>query len=190
MIHMPRRSVTRFFIPLIDVLILLFCIFLLMEFNSETEVDKQMEAVEDISAEFHRTRETLADRVKELHQFEELRPQLQELAAIKKELEQLKNANLKSVQERTYIRIIDIDGKDGTISFADDERKKPIVRITDAKIAKKLIEDHTKEAAGKELYYYFRYPRDGKRFPTTIGQEQDYRAWFKNVAHSLEKAGG
>ena len=30
MITAPRRSVTRFFIPLIDVLILLFCIFLLM----------------------------------------------------------------------------------------------------------------------------------------------------------------
>src|SRR5690349_9265321 len=30
MIQMPRRSVTRFFIPLIDVLTLLFCIFLLM----------------------------------------------------------------------------------------------------------------------------------------------------------------
>ena len=30
MIELPRRSVTRFFIPLIDVLTLLFCIFLLM----------------------------------------------------------------------------------------------------------------------------------------------------------------
>ena len=30
MIRMPRRSVTRFFIPLIDVLILLFCVYLLM----------------------------------------------------------------------------------------------------------------------------------------------------------------
>src|SRR5262249_62187568 len=28
--HMPRRSVTRFFIPLIDVLTLMFCIYLLM----------------------------------------------------------------------------------------------------------------------------------------------------------------
>ena len=34
MITPPRRSVTRFFIPLIDVLILLFCIFLLMPFVS------------------------------------------------------------------------------------------------------------------------------------------------------------
>ena len=30
MIHMPHRSVTRFFIPLIDVLLLMFGIFLLM----------------------------------------------------------------------------------------------------------------------------------------------------------------
>ena len=34
MIASPRRSVTRFFIPMIDVLILLFCIFLLMPFVS------------------------------------------------------------------------------------------------------------------------------------------------------------
>ena len=30
MIHIPKRSVTRFFIPLIDVLTLLFCIYLLL----------------------------------------------------------------------------------------------------------------------------------------------------------------
>ena len=35
MIRLPRRSVTRFFIPLIDVLILLFCIFLLMPIVEE-----------------------------------------------------------------------------------------------------------------------------------------------------------
>ena len=32
MIERPKRSVTYFFVPLIDVLILLFCIFLLMPF--------------------------------------------------------------------------------------------------------------------------------------------------------------
>src|SRR5262245_3009071 len=32
MIRPPKRAVTRFFIPLIDVLILLFCIFLLMPY--------------------------------------------------------------------------------------------------------------------------------------------------------------
>ncbi len=42
MIERPKRSVTRFFVPLIDVLILLFCIFLLMPFvasSSEAEPD-------------------------------------------------------------------------------------------------------------------------------------------------------
>ena len=37
MIGTPKRSVTRFFIPLIDVLILLFCIFLLMPAFNESE---------------------------------------------------------------------------------------------------------------------------------------------------------
>ena len=35
MIQLPKRSVTRFFIPMIDVLILLFCIFLLLPFASQ-----------------------------------------------------------------------------------------------------------------------------------------------------------
>ena len=39
MIHMPHRSVTRFFIPLIDVLLLLFGIFLLMPIASESELE-------------------------------------------------------------------------------------------------------------------------------------------------------
>ena len=37
MIEMPRRSVTRFFIPMIDVLTLLFCIYLLMPMVSEAD---------------------------------------------------------------------------------------------------------------------------------------------------------
>ena len=37
MIQLPHRAVTRFFIPLIDVLILLFCIFLLLPFVSKQD---------------------------------------------------------------------------------------------------------------------------------------------------------
>src|SRR5438067_4217840 len=42
-IQMPRRSVTRFFIPLIDVLTLLFCIFLLMPLVKATEESPEAE---------------------------------------------------------------------------------------------------------------------------------------------------
>ena len=39
MIQPPHRSVTRFFIPLIDVLTLLFCIFLLMPYVKPVEAE-------------------------------------------------------------------------------------------------------------------------------------------------------
>src|SRR3954447_15359117 len=69
MIERPKRSVTRFFVPLIDVMILLFCIFLLMPFVStdpqaarkakksakiiEPELPRD---VKDLQAELERTR--------------------------------------------------------------------------------------------------------------------------------------
>ena len=54
--------------------------------------------------------------------------------------------------------------------------------------ARQLIDRHKEEARGRVLYYYFLYPRN-IRFPTTEGQEDDYRAWFKGVANSLVKVG-
>ena len=45
MIHMPHRSVTRFFIPLIDVLLLLFVIFLLMPIANLEELEEKSETV-------------------------------------------------------------------------------------------------------------------------------------------------
>ena len=190
MIKMPRRSVTRFAVPLIDVLILLFCIFLLMEFNSGEEVDKQTEIVEQQTTSVAGLQALLDRRTKELNQFEEDRPKLIELAKLHKELEDLKAATQKSVQEQVYVRIIDIDGKDGSISFYDDRGpKEPILKITDAKVAHKLIERHKEEARGRIVYYYLLFPR--QRFPATVGQLKDYCDWFtgKGVANSLVKVG-
>ena len=55
MIQLPQRSVTRFFIPLIDVLTLLFCIFLVMPLaqNSDQALAEQLTAKE---AELERLR--------------------------------------------------------------------------------------------------------------------------------------
>ena len=44
MIVMPRRSVTRFFIPLIDVLLLLFVVFLLMPIANLEELEQQRQS--------------------------------------------------------------------------------------------------------------------------------------------------
>jgi 1,4-alpha-glucan branching enzyme len=188
MIKMPRRNVTRFFIPLIDVLILLFCIFLLMEFNSESKVDQQSVDVETQSYTNENLQEELARRTKELQKFEELRPQLTELDRLREENNQLRNANQKNLQQHAFVRVIDIDGKDGSISYFDDARPDQPIRITDAQSAQALIERHTREANGRQLYYYFMYPRTRSIYPL-FGQEQEYQRWFAKAANSLVKVG-
>jgi hypothetical protein len=193
MIRMPHRNVTRFFIPLIDVLILLFCIFLLMEFNTASEVDALDEVVADKSEEMQIVESDRHRLLEELQKFEALRPKLEEMEKLIEENKALKAANQKTMQESVYIRIIDVSPKDGSISFYDETRKDtPVIQIDDAKRAQVLIERHRKEAGARNLYYYFMYPRIGslqERFPTTFGQEQDYRTWFKSVPNSLKKVG-
>ena len=61
MIQMPTRSVTRFFIPMIDVLTLLFCIYLMMPMvdtsaNAELDVERQKreDRLRDLEAELKR----------------------------------------------------------------------------------------------------------------------------------------
>lgn len=188
MIQMPRRSVTRFFIPLIDVLILLFCIFLLMEFTSEQKYDKEAETVAEQSESIALLEDELTLRNKELRQFEEDRPQLQKMAELRAELERLRKLNQQSFQEQAFIRIIDVAQEDGSISFFDEKKPKEPIKITGPREAKLLIERHEQEAKGRQLYYFFLYPR-GKRFVTSLGQEQNYRDWFKGAANSLPRSG-
>jgi chromatin segregation and condensation protein Rec8/ScpA/Scc1 (kleisin family) len=194
MIQMPRRNVTRFFIPLIDVLILLFCIFLLMEFNSETEVDKQVETVEEQSESIDGLQAELQRRTKENQQFEELRPQLNELAALRDELDRLRNASQKNLQDRAFFRVIDIDRHDGTIAFFDEARPDQPIKIVDDQSVRNLIDRHLKESNGRDLYYYFmrtrpsdedrKHKRLSSGYPTG-GQINRYKKMFAEVANNL-----
>ncbi len=188
-LHMPHRSVTRFFVPLIDVLILLFCIFLLMEFNSETKYEQQSADVETQSAQTRITEEALSSRTREIQRLEEklqnMREQnpeaanlIEEIERLRKELDKLKNQR---PQDRIAFRIIDIDPKDGSISHHDGKKAEP---IADGNAAKALITRHKKQSVGRELYYHFLYPRPRKVYPL-LGQEEDYAEWFKGVANSL-----
>lgn len=187
MIRMPQRNVTRFIIPLIDVLILLFCIFLLMEFNSASQADEESEKVDMQMFDNDTMATVLEERTRELKRFDEIRPQLADLDKLLDELERLRNASQKNLQQQAYVRIIDIDPKDGSISFFDDTKsKQPAVKITDAKSARALIERHKQEAKGREVYYYFVYPRTRSIYPL-FGQEQDYKEWFRGAANSLVK---
>jgi hypothetical protein len=186
MIHMPRRSVTRFFIPLIDVLLLLFCIFLLLPQFKEEELDKKAQSAFEL-ADTVTSLEYEIDRLtREMKKYDLLPASKEELESLLFEVEQLRK-DRKQVVQRTYFQIIDIDGKTGDIFYYDTAKQgQPKLRIETDKDAWALIERHQQEAQGNEVYYFFLYPRPETGFPT-LAQERKYKAWFSRIANSLKE---
>lgn len=177
MIQLPRRSVTRFFIPMIDVLTLLFCMFLLMPIIRESAALSGDETGGGGTAEEWKTEmETRQRELGELYKDQErARTVLAELASKKRAL----------VQQNVFIRLLFISPKNGTLWFYDpvDSLKQPLL-IADATAAATLIERHRKEAGPRELFYIFQEPRvaggDVAPYPTLV-QEAEYRDWFSTV---------
>jgi hypothetical protein len=190
MIHMPRRSVTRFFIPLIDVLLLLFSIFLLMPaFGSEEtgDADKKTKmSAEDMTDTITSLQQELERKSDELRNYAELRDPIREVEKLRAELERLRKEKEQALQRPTFVRVIDIDGKTGKLSFFDpanlDEPTQPIL---DQKAATALIERHQREAGDRPLYYHFLFPRKETGRPTQA-QEVEYKSWFAKVGNSLK----
>jgi peptidoglycan/xylan/chitin deacetylase (PgdA/CDA1 family) len=175
MIRLPRRSVTRFFIPLIDVLTLLFCIFLVLPLvkNPGEEADRaaQDERLRQLEREVERLRRADAEV-----------PQ-----ALRAELEQLRQEKTRALQDRLAVRVLEIDGTTGKLYYRDPER----VEIHNQAEARTLIDRDQRErqASRRELYYLILYPRDrGSSFPTR-GQREQYQRWFEGVALGFDIPG-
>jgi hypothetical protein len=165
--------VTRFFIPLIDVLILLFAIFLVMPLvGSEVETDAaRAEKDQQLKAELDALRSKQP----------ELSRRLQD------ELERLRNEKVQALKERLAVRVLEIDGSTGKLYFNDPDR----VEIRNQADARELIE-RDRRARGtsqRELYYLILYPRDRKSAYPTEGQRQDYERWFDGVALAFDIPG-
>src|SRR6266571_2346107 len=101
MIQLPKRSVTRFFIPLIDVLTLLFCIFLLMPVV-EGEAGPANAEGQKTNGEGGAQLAALRARVREL--------ETRDLNARERdELLKLKNGKAAELQKRLSIHVLEID---------------------------------------------------------------------------------
>ncbi len=175
MIRLPRRSVTRFFIPLIDVLILLFAIFLVMPMVGQAESEA------DIAARSERERQ-LND---ELEQLRRRQPDLSR--RVQEELDRLRREKVQALQERLAVRVLEIDGSTGKLYFRDPDR----VEIRNQAEARQLIDrDHRERGVGRrELFYLILYPRDRNSDYPTVGQRQDYERWFEGVALAFDVPG-
>jgi hypothetical protein len=174
MIQVPRRSVTRFFIPLIDVLTLLFCIFLLMPYVKRSDGDPGPAGSDPGRAG------SVSDR-SEPNSDVALTARLEELRG---ELEKLRAARGQVLQGRLALHVLEIDPADGKLYYRDPQR----VEIAGPAEAGALIARHKEAAGSKELYYLILYPRQPAGFPTQR-QYMNYDRWFQGVAHSFDVPG-
>ena len=171
MIHLPRRSVTRFFIPLIDVLTLLFCIFLLMPMVTPAE------GTAGTPADAQKQR----DAARHPSEGEQLTPEL------RRELQRLREDKMKVLEQRLLIRVLEIDPGSGKLYVNDPER----IEVRNQADARELVARDAGGAGaeGKEVYYLILYPRDRKSAYPTEGQRQDYERWFDGVALAFDIPG-
>ena len=169
MITLPRRSVTRFFIPLIDVLILLFCIFLLMPFvSAPAKPDEDKPQAKSPPVE-------LPNEVKEL--------QKRLLAAAKDRDEAVKRLDRyqKERGERLVVRVLEIDPASGRLVYYAPGRQE----LASQAQAEQLIAYEKRLAGEKDIFFTIQYPRQASKHPTDTDLAS-YRDWFRNVPHGFE----
>ena len=178
MIQMPTRSVTRFFIPMIDVLTLLFCIYLIMPMvdssaDAELEADRQKreETLRELEAKLAR----MGDRGEKAP------------AELRDEIERLKREKIQTLKNRLSVRVLEIDPASGKLYYRDPDK----VEVPDAVAAHTLIErDRLNQGVAKrELYYLVLYPRERTSGYPTREQRQRYDRWFDGVALGYDVPG-
>jgi hypothetical protein len=183
-ISYPERSVTRFFIPLIDVLLLLFCIYLLLPI-AQSPAD-QSSGNDLISAtagslggkerlELERLRRAVAG----------MRPEEKLATAERHEVERLRSERIAALEERLSVRVMEMDAATGKLY----DRGSGHVEIGSEAAALGLIDRDRKRAAGRDLYYLILFPSRLTGFPEER-QIQAYDRWFKGVAHAFENPWG
>jgi hypothetical protein len=188
-IQMPRRSVTRFFIPLIDVLTLLFCIFLLMPiFNKAAqEQDDSLSAGSDAGLQ-DLDRDRLLKRLKAAHRrLAALRRETDPLTARERdELKRFRSEQGKPLQQRYAIFVLGLDATNGELFYYDPEEPNRKVVVGTKEGAERLIERQKQEAGGREVFFLFQAPRKKSAFPI-VKQRKEYDAWFRDVPHGYDR---
>ncbi len=176
MITLPRRSVTRFFIPLIDVLILLFCIFLLMPFVSGTPAPDPSEA------KTQPPKEPLPDTVPALQR---------ELTEARDRLKRMEQTTRTNIADRLSVRVLQV-GKDrnGVFLYYYEPDRQEI--RTEADALKLITQQKTaasKAGGVKDVLFLVMYPRDAAGteagFPDDK-EEKVIRGWFRDVPLKFE----
>lgn len=176
MIRPPHRSITRFFIPLIDVLILLFCIFLLMPFVSNPEGTPDPDSADSTTG---KSVEELRQKLLEL----ELKVEQSNV-----EIDRLTRA-ASNPASRMSVRVMEIEATNGKLFYFDSDSADPRQEVRDQADAQRLIDQHRRGAKGKDVFFLILYPRKRSGFPEQP-QIEAYRRWFQDVPHGFDNPWG
>jgi len=174
MIQMPQRSVTRFFIPLIDVLTLLFCIYLLMPIVKPVGEEDGESGPDSGPA----SALTPAER-QELARLRRREQLLQE------EIARLHRERSEALQQQLVTRLLQIDDR-GRLFFHDPQKPQDVPLQLTAANVRGWLERQREQAAGKELYLLILYPPVPPGSAPTApseAQKEDFERWFRGVAH-------
>ena len=172
MIPPPKRAVTRFFVPLIDVLILLFCIFLLMPFVSRSDNNSPEPGIDHSNPA----------------SVEDLR---QKIADLELKLEQARQTIERLNKEKTNpaaamsVRVLEIDAATGKLFDFEPDGPEPRREIRDEADARRLSTRLKRMARGKEVFVLILYPRKLTGFPL-LKQIESYHQWFRDVPHGFD----
>ena len=168
MIISPRKSVTRFFIPLIDVLILLFAIFLLMPFVS---TPGKPDPADSKKAE------------------DKTQPDIKKLEADLKEAKLLIQRLEKKLQapltDRLAVKVLEIDPTNGTLFYYNPNRVDLKTEEAVLRLIRQAKEDASKGGVVKDVFFLILYPRRPSGFPTGP-QRQQIEQWFRDVPYGFD----
>ena len=174
MIVFPERSVTRFFVPLIDVLILLFCMFLLLPFVSRTEDGPTDAPSAEDAARLKKLLEESQDKLKLKE--EEIRQLMEERSKI---------------ADRASVWVLEIDGGEteagrGRLHFISQDGPRPERReIKDQASANQFIARAKQKSGAKRPFLLILHPRTKSRFPDEL-QLKMYSTWFQAEEHTFD----
>lgn len=172
MITLPRRSVTRFFIPLIDVLILLFCAFLLMPLSARDgtesgENNRRKRLLEDASRKRDIERKQIDEEIRQLRD--------------------ARQATAASLSGRFSPIVLLIDGASGKLTrgiggrslvIDGDARPGQVRAMVDSDRAR--VREVTGNATA-EPYYAVQLPADPLSPYPTREMRQRYLGWFQEA---------
>lgn len=169
MIQLPKRSVTRFFIPLIDVLILLFCVFLFLPMVGQGDTPET-------------SLKTSADTIEKPNEKAKSADLTTQLL---KEIEKLRAERTEAFKGSVFSRVLEIDSKSGELFFRNPDKS----ILKNKEDVSSLINQDKLSSKGKELFYMVLYPRDIDSSYPTRGQRENYERWLDGIVWSFDFPG-